>query len=157
MSYTEFCQAMVAFASNFPQTKDEPHLEAQSFTDGLIFCEMLVHSKVIDISEDELDRKCIKWISKVSNLKKILMKIRPFYDKKMLRTDKIEDIDVVEIAKNNSHEHLVRFFEVVMTVLLLSPSKQHYIEIIMGLEAPVQKAFVEIIKNSNPEEDCLRP
>lgn len=156
MSANDFCQAMVAFAGTFPESRDYSNLETHSFTDGLLFCSMLTHSKSIDIAADDLDSRCSKWINKVSNLKKVLLKIRPFYEKRMLRTDKIDDIDVVEIAKHASPEHLIRFFEVVMTVLLLSPSKQHYIQTIMDLDPAVQKTFVEIIKNSTSEEDSLR-
>ncbi len=156
MNDTDFWKAMVAFALTFPEIKNYSRLESDCFTDGLPFCHMLVHSKVIDISADDLDRHCAKWINKVSNLRKILAKIKPFFEKRLLKTDKIEDIDVVEIAKHASQEQLLRFFEVVMTVLLSSPSKEHYIQCIMDLDSSVQKTFVEIIRNSNPLEDSLR-
>jgi hypothetical protein len=48
-----------------------------------------------ELSFDDLDQKCNKWTNKVSNLKKILVKVRTFFEKKILKTDKIDDIDVV--------------------------------------------------------------
>jgi len=56
---------------------------------------MLIDSESIEISLEDLDLKCPKWINKVSNLKKIFGKIGTFYDRRMLSKDKIEEIDVV--------------------------------------------------------------
>ena len=42
-----------------------------------------------------------------------------------------------------------------MTVLLNSSRKDHYIQLIMGLDVSAQKTFVEIIKNSSQEEHSV--
>lgn len=157
MNDTDFWKAMVSFAFTFPEIKSYSHLEPEHFTDGLIFCQMLAHSKMLDLSLDDLDRNCAKWINKIANLKKILTKIKPFFEKRLLKTDKIEDIDVVDMAKHASQEQILRYFEVVMTVLLCSPSKEHYIQSIMDFDPSVQKTFVEIIRRTNPIDDTLRP
>ena len=55
---------------------------------------------------------------------------------------------MVEIAKNNSSEHLSAFFEVVVSVLMNSSHKEKYIQLIMTLDEHAQNSFVEIIQNS---------
>ena len=62
--------------------------------------------------------------------------------------DRIADIDVVEIAKHASQDHLGRFFELVVAVLMNSAGKERYIQLIMTLEETVQNTFVEIIRNT---------
>lgn len=84
----------------------------------------------------------------MSNLKKILTKIHSFLELVNEKTDRIKDIDVVEIAKHTSPEHLAKLFEVVISVLMKSAQKEKYIQLIMTLDESAQNTFVEIIQNS---------
>jgi hypothetical protein len=152
----ECFRAMVSFALSFEEVKDYDPRKPEHFATGLPFALMLADSEAIGLVMEELDRNGLKWINRVSNLKKILAKVRVFFDKRLMKSSKIDDIDVVEIAKHNSQEHLALFFEVVMTVLLASDFKEQYIQRIMTLEEDVQKTFVEIIKKTSQEEDTFR-
>ena len=155
MPSLDFYKALVAFSFSFMEIREyNPH-KPQHFASGLPFAIMLADCESIDINPEEIDHKSPKWIVKVSNLKKILTKVQIFYDKRMMQVEKLSDIDVVEIAKHHSEEHISKFFEVVMTVLLASERKQHYVEIIMGLEEGIQKTFVEIIKRTKMNEQAI--
>jgi FtsZ-binding cell division protein ZapB len=84
----------------------------------------------------------------VSNLKKLLSKIQAFLEKANEKTDRLREIDVVEIAKHSSPHHIARLFEVIVSVLMNSPHKEKYIQLIMALDETSQNTFVEIIQNS---------
>jgi uncharacterized protein YdcH (DUF465 family) len=144
----EICEAMIKFALKFSENQEYENLRLEHFTDGLPLAHMLISSDTIGLSLDELDINTVKWITKVSNLKKILSKIHSFLEAVNEKTDRIKDIDVVEIAKNTSLEYLARLFEVVVSVLMNSTGKERYIQLIMTLDETIQNTFVEIIQNS---------
>jgi chromosome segregation ATPase len=67
---------------------------------------------------------------------------------KQVRT---KDIDLIEIAKHDSSEHLQRFFELVVAVFMQSPHKEDYIQTIMALDERQQQALVVIVQNAISE------
>jgi len=76
----DICQAMLKFSQQFKEIKLITSLGLEHFADGLPFAYMLLSSDTIGLSLDELEIGAAKWISKVSNLKKILSKIYSFLD-----------------------------------------------------------------------------
>lgn len=45
-----------------------------------------------------------------------------------------KDVDLIEIAKHDSSEHIQRLFELVISVFMQSPHKEDYIQTIMRLD-----------------------
>ena len=54
---------------------------------------------------------------------------------------------MIEIAKNNNIEEIVKLFEVVIAVLTEAPNKEDHINTIMSLDERSQSTFVSIIQN----------
>jgi hypothetical protein len=86
---------MLKFALMFNDNQERESLRLEDFTDGVPFAHMLIHSDTIALSLGELELGSQKWISKVSNLKKILTKITHFMELVNEKTDRVKDIDVV--------------------------------------------------------------
>lgn len=80
MRSADICQAMLKFALKFTDNQVYDPIKLDHFTDGLPFAHMLMHSDTISLSMGELEVNSGKWISKVSNLKKILTKINNFME-----------------------------------------------------------------------------
>ena len=72
---------MMKFAQKFDGNQQMAPMQIENFTDGLPFANMLQSSNAIQFSVGELERKATKWITKISNLKKILNKIHVFLEK----------------------------------------------------------------------------
>ncbi len=61
------------------------------------------------------------------------------------------DIDLIEIAKHESADQILRFFELVIAVFMQSPHKEEYIQTIMRLDERSQQALVVIVQNAIDE------
>jgi hypothetical protein len=83
-------------------------------------------------------------------LKRILAKIDAYIGDggKSIKT---KDIDLIEIAKHDSTENILRFFELVIAVFMQSPHKEEYIQTIMKLDERSQQALVVIVQNAIDE------
>lgn len=75
---------MLHFAHKFYEIQDLNPTKPEHFCTGIPFALMLIDSQSIELSEEDLDHRCPKWINKVSNLKKIFTKIGVFYDRRMM-------------------------------------------------------------------------
>jgi len=86
---------MLQFVARFPQTKGlgEPSLEMLS--DGVAFALMLTDADPCLVSLEDIEQGKVKWIGRVSNLKKILLKMQDYLEEKGDKTDHFRDIDVV--------------------------------------------------------------
>lgn len=62
-----------------------------------------------------------------------------------------KDIDLIEIAKHDSSEHIQRLFELVIAVFMQSLHKEDYIQTIMRLDERSQQALVVIVQNAIDE------
>ena len=67
---------------------------------------------------------------------------------KSIRT---KDVDLIEIAKHDSPEHILRFFELVVAVFMLSGRKEEYIQTIMLLDEKIQQALAVVVHNAIDE------
>ena len=136
---------MLQLAGKFPQVAalGDPSLERMS--DGMAFGLMLLDGNTCNLSVEELEQGRSKWIGRVSNLKKLLLKMGDVLEERKEKTDPIAEIDVVEIAKHHSPDHLARFFEVVVTLLMGGPHKQRYVTMIMALPQDIQNTFFHLI------------
>lgn len=54
---------------------------------------------------------------------------------------------MIEIAKNNNVEEIIKMFELVVAVMTEAPNKEDHISNFMILDERSQAAFVEIIQN----------
>ena len=64
---------------------------------------------------------------------------------KSIRT---KDVDLIEIAKHDSSEHILMFFELVVAVFMLSGRKEEYNQTIMRLDEKSQQALVVVVQNA---------
>ena len=80
-------------------------------------------------------------------MKKIVQKIETYVSDNSKQV-KTKDIDLIEIAKHNSSEHIQRLFELVIAVFMQSPHKEEYIQTIMRLDERSQQALVVIVQNA---------
>ena len=124
---------MLKFAGKFPQVVALGDLTLERMSDGMALGLILLDGNTCNLSVEELEQGRSKWIGRVSNLKKLLLKMEDVLEDRKEKSDLIEEIDVVEIAKHHSSEHLARFFEVVVALLMGGPHKQRYVTMIMQL------------------------
>ena len=64
-------------------------------SDGMAFGFMLLDGNTCNLSVEELEQGRSKWIGRVSNLKKLLMKMGDVLEERREKADVINDIDVV--------------------------------------------------------------
>ena len=93
---------------------------------------------------------CPRWIERLTNLKKLVQKME-IYVGESGKQVKTKDIDLIEIAKHDSSEHIQRLFELVIAVFMQSPHKEDYIQTIMRLDERSQQALVVIVQNAIDE------
>ena len=86
---------MLQLAGKFPQIAalGDPTLERMS--DGMALGLMLLDGNTCNFSVEELEQGRGKWISRVSNLKKLLLKMEDVLEDRKEKSDLIGEIDVV--------------------------------------------------------------
>lgn len=142
--------ALMEFASTFHPYQEANITTMAHFSNGLVFGHMLATVEHFPLHERELETECPRWIERLTNLKKLVQKIEVYVGEssKQVRT---KDIDLIEIAKHDSSEHIQRLFELVIAVFMQSPHKEDYIQTIMRLEERSQHALVVIVQNAIDE------
>jgi|JI9StandDraft_1071089.scaffolds.fasta_scaffold159096_1 hypothetical protein len=142
--------ALLEFASTFPPYDRAPLTQMSQFSSGLVFAHLLASVDHFPLSQRDLELECPRWIEKLTNLKKIVQKIESYVGEgnKLVST---KDIDLIEIAKHDSSEHIQRLFELVIAVFMQSPHKEDYIQTIMRLDERSQQALVVIVQNAIDE------
>ena len=142
--------ALLAFASTFSPYQHRKLTNLNEFSSGLVFGHMLATVEHFPLGERQLQTDCQRWIQRLTNLKKLVQKIEVYVNDSGKQV-KTKDIDLIEIAKHDSSEHIQRLFELVIAVFMQSPHKQEYIQTIMRLDQRSQQALVVIVQNAIDE------
>ena len=124
--------ALLAYASTFSY-QHRKLTQLAEFSSGLVFGHMLATVEHFPLGDKDLEVDCPRWIERLTNLKKLVQKME-IYVGESGKQVKTKDIDLIEIAKHDSSEHIQRFFELVIAVFMQSPHKEDYIQTIMRLD-----------------------
>lgn len=111
------------FTRTFDRYKHESFLNLKTFSDGLPFAFMLSSIEYFVGIPEELEVDAEKWTQKLANLKKLIAKMETYVETQGQKSLRINDLELVEIAKNNSQEEILKFFEVVVAVLMKTEEK----------------------------------
>ena len=92
---------MITFVKFFPEYENQNFSPAK-LSDGWAFATILKTATDFKINYSDLDQSNEKWTFKLSNLKKIIVKIEEYFEDVIKKGIKTTNIDLIEIAKNNN-------------------------------------------------------
>lgn len=92
---------MVKYLKTFEEYREE-NVGPDKFTDGWAFATILRSATNFKISYGDLIESSEKWTFKLSNLKKVVSLIEEYFEYQINKGVRTKDIDLIEIAKNNS-------------------------------------------------------
>lgn len=106
---------MINYSKLFIGNSEE--LSFESLANGQIFSRMLLHAQGFRFVFGEFQENPSNWIHKLSNLKLIAKKVAQYFEYKLGKGIKTNDINFIEIAKNNKKTEILKLFEVVLATL----------------------------------------
>lgn len=121
-------QAIVTFMSKFCH---ESITNIEQLSDGMAFNNVL---KSLNIKvPPTCDSATWRWPDRLNHLSKLSTLIDERARESGKRISQ-SDIDLIELCKDYSQNHIISFFQVIVALFIDSPLKEHYVETIMSLD-----------------------
>lgn len=138
---------IICFANSFPPYSSSPLNSLSEFANGAVFARLLGTLDAIAFHPKDFEGETGRWVEKLTILKKLMQRMESYAAEqgKSIRT---KDVELIEIAKHDSPEHILGFFELVVAVFMLSARKEDYIQTIMRLDEQSQQALVVVVQNA---------
>lgn len=90
----------------------------------------------------KINQGAVKWSDQLQNLQNILLKIEEYFEKVHQKSFNTTTIDLINLTKKQDEAELIKYFQLIMAVLMESSHKEYFVESIMMLQESSQEIFV---------------